>query len=205
MIDLVLFDADGVIQTTSAEWLPALKSLAPSDAQADQLLADIFTAEKRCISGQEAFAEALVPVLAKWGIQQPAQQVLDIWTLIDPVHDNLNVVSTLRDKGYATGLATNQQEHRANYIRQHLGYLNYFDHLFISCEMGVAKPSQDYFHQIAKNMSLPVASMVFIDDHPDNVEAARSAGVAAEVYDLDSGMAGLLDVLATLGVDKKRV
>ena len=92
------------------------------------------------------------------------------------------MVGRVRRNGYLTCLATNQQQHRAAYIRTSLGYDEWFDHLCISCELGVAKPSPLYFERIADMLSLSPSEMVFIDDHPGNVDAARSAGLSAETY-----------------------
>ena len=200
MIELMLFDADGVIQTTPPEWLPALKALTPTGGEEDKLLQDIFAAEKPCLTGEKVFADALLPVLSDWGIKLPVQDVLNIWTMIDPVEVNLNVVSELRQQGVRTGLATNQQNHRAEYMRSALAYDSHFDHLFISCEMRVAKPDPDYFRKIAQMMGLAPTAIAFVDDHAGNVDAAKSAGLSGAVYDLATGEQGLRAAIAEAGL-----
>ena len=200
MIRAVLFDADGVVQSPSPGWRPALEALAPSPADAETLLADIFAVEQLCTDGTEEFAAVLIPVLEKWQIDIPPEQVLDIWTMIEPCEPNLSVVADVRDRGILTCLATNQQQHRAAHIRQSLGYDRFFDHLCISCELGAAKPSALYFQRIADMLSLSPSEMAFIDDHPRNVESARAVGLRAECYVLTEGSDALMGVLDRLGV-----
>ncbi|MFT5089899.1 MAG: beta-phosphoglucomutase-like phosphatase (HAD superfamily) [Candidatus Latescibacterota bacterium] len=48
MIKAILFDADGVIQTSAATFIPQLKSLLTESERADE----IFAAEKPCMIGQ---------------------------------------------------------------------------------------------------------------------------------------------------------
>ena len=200
MITSVLFDADGVLQTPSDAWRLSLESLAPSADKTEALLADIFEVEKRCLTGELHFADVLPEVLERWGINRSPLDVLDIWTLIDPRHEILGLVEQVRLLNVHVGLATNQQQHRAAYLVEVLGYDQLFDDLFISCHVGHAKPSESYFKHIAADLNRDPAELLFIDDHPQNVDAARQVGLNAEVYSLDSGVAGMTSILAKHGV-----
>ena len=197
---IVLFDADGVIQKPAADWRPALEALAPDTDSVDRLLEDIFAAEKLCVTGEKYFGDALAPVLSRWEISRDVTEILDIWTRIEVFEENLAIVQAGRDAGVTTGLATNQQDHRARHLIEGLGYNSRFDHLFISCQLGVAKPSADYFRVIADRLGIAAPEMVFVDDHPANVDAARSVGVAAAVYELSQGAEALRGTLTDLGV-----
>ena len=53
-----------------------------------------------------------------------------------------------------------------------------------SCTLGVHKPEQEAFMQAATLMGLPPGQILFIDDKLENVEAARVAGMRAELIDL---------------------
>jgi len=201
MITSVLFDADGVLQTPSDEWRSTLETLSPGADKTDELLADIFAAEKNCLTGAIEFSEVLPEVLDRWGITRSAQEVLDIWTLIDPRYDLLRLVEQVRALDVHVGLATNQQQHRAAYLVDMLGYDELFDDLFISCHVGHAKPSHDYFEYMAQFLGRDPTSLLFIDDHPQNVEAARQVGLSAEVYSLETGPEGMIALLSAHGID----
>lgn len=186
-IRFLLFDADGVIQVPSPGWRPALERLAGDPAKADEFLADVFAAERPSTSGEVEFADGLVEVLARWKCDTPVQEVLDLWTMIDPHQANLELVRSFRSGGYHCSLTTNQQRHRASYIRSNLGYERCFDEMFISCELGVAKPSATYFETVVSRLGAEPGECLFIDDGPGNVEAAAAVGLVAAHYHLDAG------------------
>ncbi len=71
----------------------------------------------------------------------------------------------------------------------------------LSYEMGHAKPSLRSFQIVAESASLPPRSLLFFDDVPANVEAARRAGFRAEVFESE---ASLRAMLPTLDVVAKR-
>ncbi len=83
MIRAVLFDADGVIQEPSAAWRPALLALAGDNARAEELLADIFAAEKPCLTGVQDFETALAEVLLRRNCATNVAEALQIWTMIE--------------------------------------------------------------------------------------------------------------------------
>ncbi len=65
----------------------------------------------------------------------------------------------------------------------------------LSYEMGHAKPSLQSFQIVAETASLPPHSMLFFDDVPANVEAARRAGFRAEVFESEANLRAMLPTL----------
>ena len=51
-----------------------------------------------------------------------------------------------------------------------------FDHIFISAELGLAKPDPRIYQAVEKEIRKDPPEMVFVDDFIENVEAAREAG-----------------------------
>lgn len=195
MISAVLFDADGVIQEPSAAWRPALLALAGDGARAEELLADIFAAEKPCLTGVQDFETALAEVLLRWNCATNVAEALQIWTMVERNDQILNVISRLRADGIHVALATNQQAHRADFMSKQLGYAKLFDDLFYSCELGQAKPDPEYFLAILDRLGLAGENVLFIDDHESNVRAALSTGLRARVFKKNCGAEGLLGLL----------
>jgi glucose-1-phosphatase len=64
----------------------------------------------------------------------------------------------------------------------HLG-LDRLTYRFVSFEIGHMKPSTEIFRHVEREAGLPAASILFFDDNPDNVAAARGAGWQAEQID----------------------
>lgn len=54
-----------------------------------------------------------------------------------------------------------------------------FDRIFASYQMGLRKPERAAFDHICQALALGPASILFFDDLPANVEAARNAGLQA--------------------------
>jgi putative hydrolase of the HAD superfamily len=51
-----------------------------------------------------------------------------------------------------------------------------FDHIFISGEMGLAKPDPRIYQEAVRELSVDPAEIIFLDDFPENIAAAREAG-----------------------------
>ena len=196
----ILFDADGVIQKRSILWREALGQFVHAPDQVDDFLADIFAAEKPCLTGHGEFENAISQVLEKWGIDDPLAETLNVWTLIEQNEEILNIALKLKAQ-ILICLATNQNPYRADYMASQLGYNEVFDHSFYSCRMGKIKPGNEFFKEITDQLNLPGGSLLFIDDHKENVEAAREAGLNAEVFHMVEGTDRLKNLLVKFGIN----
>ena len=145
----LLVDADGVIQLPSSSWRKSLESLCSDPSRIDEFVSEIFAAEQPCLTGTGDFASALTEVLANWDSPASTQQALDVWTLIEPDKDILSLLSGLRDRGLSVSLASNQQGHRASFMRDQLGYCDLFDELLFSCDIGLLNCTE-YWSNITK-------------------------------------------------------
>ena len=191
----LLVDADGVIQLPSSSWRKSLESLCSDPSRIDEFVSEIFAAEQPCLTGTGDFASALTEVLANWDSPASTQQALDVWTLIEPDKDILSLLSGLRDRGLSVSLASNQQGHRASFMRDQLGYCDLFDELLFSCDIGHAKPSKGYFSTVLSLLGSHSSEALFIDDHEANVESARDVGLNAEVFHTSEGVARFEEIL----------
>lgn len=196
----VLFDADGVVQKAPDDWIQRVAALAPEKQLEERFLTEIFAAEKPCMLGEETFEDTLARVLREWGSGVPVDLALDLWTLIEADQDVLALVGGLRASGFKVALATNQQAHRAAFMSHSLGYAKLFDRLLYSCELGAAKPSQDFFSAAVRVLDMPVDQLLFIDDSDTNTSAAASFGMVAEPFHLSEGAERLASVLERHGV-----
>jgi putative hydrolase of the HAD superfamily len=84
--------------------------------------------------------------------------------------------------------ATNQEHHRAAYLRDQQGLGAHFDEIIYSAALGVCKPDRVFFTNAQARMGVSVAqSILFVDDSTANVDGARMAGWRAMLYrDRDS-------------------
>ena len=123
MMDQVFYklDADGVIQKPSRPWRESFEKLSPDPLRADGFIADIFAAEKPCLSGEGVFEKQLQAVLEKWDSKVSIDDALKVWTFIEPDIEILEFIRKLKND-YIVCLASNQQTYRANYMSFELGY-----------------------------------------------------------------------------------
>jgi len=52
-----------------------------------------------------------------------------------------------------------------------------FDHIFISAELGLAKPDPRIYHHVIEELNQDPAKLVFVDDFIENVLAAQQTGL----------------------------
>jgi HAD superfamily hydrolase (TIGR01509 family) len=183
-ISAILFDADGVIQRSIAfdERIRRAFGEAPMDIEG--CISDIFAAEKPCLAGEADYAEALGPVLEKWGAPCDAAAFFKAWHVINTAPGMIELIGGLRRSGVYCALASNQEAHRARHMSTVLGYGALFDDEFYSCHLGHAKPSARYFEALLDRAGLDPRTTLFIDDLEENVAAARGVGLQAVQFEL---------------------
>ena len=193
----MLFDADGVIQSTRAGWMEELTAWGGS--RAEEFLLAVAAADVSCLTGAD-FGAAMREVLRQFEIRAPLEDVIDRQFWIEVRQPMLAAVRTVRDLGLRCGLATNQQNLRGTYMRGSLGFEEIFDEQFYSFEIGFAKPEAGYFQTIMDRIDVAPDRVLFIDDHHGNVDGAREIGIHSELFPRDGGVAALTPILARYGV-----
>jgi putative hydrolase of the HAD superfamily len=148
----------------------------------DGFLAQALREERPALTGQVSWLDVLPGLLAAWGIAEAHDDVLRAWLTIEPVAVARDLVREVRAGGVPCYLASNQDQHRASYMQERLGYPELLDGAFYSCALGAAKPDPGYFVGVLGRLGLPAEQVLLVDDNPDNVAAARGLGLAAEVW-----------------------
>jgi putative hydrolase of the HAD superfamily len=182
MIKAVLFDADGVIVNPSFQFA---KLLAEQYGITRQMTGGFFQGIfNECTQGREDLYLVLPPYLAEWGWQGGVEDFVKTWLETDHVIDMrvVEAIARLRQRGLLCCLATIQEANRAAYMRTHMGFGQVFDRLFFSYELGCQKPDLAYFHAIQNVLQIEPHELLFWDDYPKNVDAARQCGWQAELY-----------------------
>ncbi|MCP4140961.1 MAG: HAD family phosphatase [Chloroflexi bacterium] len=71
-----------------------------------------------------------------------------------------------------------------------------FDEIFISAEMGVAKPNARIYEMVLEKLGVAPEETVFVDDFIENIEAARKLGMyGIHFQDVDVAMGELKELL----------
>ena len=83
---------------------------------------------------------------------------------------------------------------RLRFILQHLGISKYFDHVFISSELGADKPDPEIFRRALATLNLKADEVLHVGDDPErDWKAATAAGLL--VFRLDRPQNSLRDLL----------
>jgi putative hydrolase of the HAD superfamily len=192
----VLFDADGVVQTSNPV-IDAIGQLCGWGAAASEaFLHELWRREEElgCLVGGGDLLTGVSEMLAARRFAgDPVAFYADLLAAtILPAHHVLSLVDQLRGAGIYCVLATNQERRRLTFMSDELGYAKRFDRIFGSCEMGLRKPSAEYFEAIVRDLALPAGEVLFLDDHAPNVESARTVGLRADIVASVDDVAGHL-------------
>jgi FMN phosphatase YigB (HAD superfamily) len=80
---------------------------------------------------------------------------------------------------YTTALLSNAWDDLRGFLEDVWQIEGIFDRIFISAELGLAKPDPEIYQWVITELKQDPSTMIFIDDFIENVEAARNAGLNA--------------------------
>jgi 2-haloacid dehalogenase len=178
---VVVFDLGGVL----IDWNPRYlyRRLFDDEAAMEAFLADVVSPEW---NGQQdagrTWAEA-VDILSR---EHPEQRELiaAYWhrwqeTLGGAIEPTVEVLAELRATGVRLLALSNWSAETFPVARPRYPFLEWFEGIVVSGEVGVAKPDPRIFRHLLERFELDPAQTVFIDDSAANVEAAARLGIVA--------------------------
>ncbi|HVS64018.1 MAG TPA: HAD-IA family hydrolase [Thermoanaerobaculia bacterium] len=181
-VGCVLFDLGGLLigfrgVEVVADWLGG----APSPALWRRWLSSpAVRAFERGEQDVEAFADGLI---ADFELTIEPRRILDEMAgwITDPVPGALELLDELRalgDERPIVACLSNTNAIHWPLLQSPFGPR--FDRLFLSHQTGRVKPDPASFDQVPVALGIPAHRVLFFDDQPTNVEAARARGLAAE-------------------------
>lgn len=104
-----------------------------------------------------------------------------------PIGAMLKFAAELRREGITTAILSNTEESHVRAMRT-LGFLDEFDPLFLSCEVGMRKPEPDVYEHVVNTLAIPAGAIIYIDDVAEYVEAGTRLGMHGILHrgDLDA-------------------
>jgi putative hydrolase of the HAD superfamily len=69
-------------------------------------------------------------------------------------------------------------------LRQRFGLESWIDHWFISGDLGLRKPSAEIYRLAAEQLGVRPQEVVFVDDRPRNLDAAKAVGFSTVLLDI---------------------
>lgn len=100
-------------------------------------------------------------------------ELYEHYTAID--QDLIALVRQLKTRVFVACVTNTNDVHAR--INRRRGVYDYFHKAYISCELGMRKPQKELFEFIAEEDLIPVDRLLFMDDHIENIKAARLVGL----------------------------
>lgn len=185
---VALIDADGVLITPEklfSEQYASEKGFDPKTLEPFFRSSDFIDATE----GRADLIEVVEKYRDLWHLEGSPSKLLEAWFDGENVVDQelLEVLRAARSNGVPVFMATNQERHRARYLRERM-FPNDFDGFFVSSEIGYRKKDPEYWVEVLKQLrsrwsDLQPDEIVYFDDSTDSIEGAKSQGVRAILYE----------------------
>jgi len=113
-------------------------------------------------------------------IAQMIEREIEFWSRYD---DRVFAwINDLRASGVRTGILSNLPRPLGERLRGTNGFLEHFDHVTFSYELGWVKPQPEIYRHAVQGLDIAPVEALFLDDRPENIEGAREAGLNAELF-----------------------
>ena len=173
---IVIFDFFGVVVDWKSEYvIPSLAKYAGvSEAEFKQGMKKDLAL---CDIGKISVGELFSRLGGLFGVDPSGLERLFRACLEDKAKLDEGVVRIIQSIPGSV-LLSNQMPLHAEFARSK-GWFSCFSRLFLSFEIGKAKPSPDAYKFVLKELSVKPDEAVFIDDKQENVDGARAVGMHA--------------------------
>ena len=181
----LVFDAGGVI----VHWQPLalMRRLMPEhahdDASARRVAAAVFQTQlagdwSGFDRGQIEPAPLAERIAERTGYPLAALQALiaAIPAHIQPMPASVALLESVCDAGHRMVLLSNMPRPFADHLEAAHACFGWFEARIFSGRVGLLKPEATLFDHVRDNLALDLEHSLFIDDHSDNVSAARACG-----------------------------
>ena len=182
MIKIIIFD--GVNLITHQEPL-SIGLVRDYGFSMDKMLQFFTGPLQECVAGKADLKEIFPPYLNDWGWNKGLDAMLDYWFTRDHKIDTemVSYINDLKNKGVLCLLATNNEKHRFAYMLDKMNFSKIFNKAYCSAHLGCKKPNQDFYQKIFDDLeNIKKEEILFWDDKHENVEAAKTFGIQAELY-----------------------
>lgn len=174
-----LFDYDGVITEGVKDGTVSDRLAANLNVHKDQASSWLQTIWRPLLKAEITDEQAWQYIEAQYG-KPASEQQRDIWFKweeLTPLPEMLELVRSLKVKGYPVGIISNVTVKTAETIRQNGGY-DEFDFLVLGCDIGSKKPEPEIFQAALERLgNIEPSEVVFLEDREPNINAASQLGM----------------------------
>ncbi len=92
------------------------------------------------------------------------------------IEETIPVLARVKERGYPLFALSNWSAETFALVKNRFQFLDWFDEVVISGEVGAAKPDRKIFDVFLQRVGRPANHCLFIDDNKRNIEAAQMLG-----------------------------
>ncbi len=198
MIKTVIFDLGGVlVRTDNRE--PRTKLAEKFDMSYEDLSALVYGCEsaEMATRGEITAEEHKETVLSELGLPPGTFPAFgdEFWAGDSLDRQLVEFIKSLREE-YKTVLLSNAWDDLRDMLINQWEIDGIFDQIFISAELKTYKPDPEIFQILIESLDQDPAELIFIDDFPENIVAARNAGInAVQFNNREQALAELAEYL----------
>lgn len=177
-VKTLVFDLGGVL----IDWDPRhlYRKLIPDESELDFFLSEVCSPDWNAqIDRGKSFQEAvdgLAVVYPEYSMQIQAYYSRWEETITGPIHGAVKILEGLRGAGYPLAALSNWSAETFPKVADRFEFLNWFDPLVISGEIGLIKPAPEIYHYLLREINREAEECIFIDNSETNVLAAEELG-----------------------------
>lgn len=181
-VQALLFDLGGVL--IDVDFNRVLEHWQPISRLSLEELKAAFSADlpyQQHERGEITAAEYFAHLAGSLQLQHDPVHITEGWNAIfgGEITETLRLVQEARTQIPCYVFSNTNATHQAVWTARYPSLAQSFERIFVSSEMGCRKPERRAFEYVAQAMGVPLNAIMFFDDHPDNVEGARAAGLQA--------------------------
>ena len=105
------------------------------------------------------------------------QEDVKSWTQLNEAM--IQFITESRSKIHRLAMLSNMTRDTLAFMRKHYSWLELFDALCFSCELGIKKPGREIYETCLKKLEISPNECLFVDDSERNVKGAMEAGMPA--------------------------
>ena len=187
-IEAVVFDIGNVL----ISWNPCnlYRKMGFEDEQTRAILTEtgLIEINHRQLDAGAPYRETIEALAAKFTQYSDFILAFDTrWTemLAGAIEPSVAVFEDLKQRGVPVYGLSNFSRHKFDISRQLFPFLEHFDELVVSGDIGMVKPDLEIFEYLLEHCDLNPARALFIDDSHENVATAQRIGFDTVLFDQD--------------------
>ncbi|PIZ57548.1 hypothetical protein COY23_01230 [bacterium (Candidatus Torokbacteria) CG_4_10_14_0_2_um_filter_35_8] len=184
MIKAICFDLDGIYFTKQGKekFNQEIMNLGVSKEDVEYVLyksPEMIDFKKGEISEDEFWSFAR----KYWQVNKTNDEFIKLLVKGYEINSEVDeIVKKVRKNGYKACVCSNNYKSRVEGLQKKFNFLQNFDVVIFSYQIGIMKPEKGIFKELLKRAGIKPKEMIYSDDNKDKLQGALSLGVNTFVY-----------------------